>query len=265
MNSQVCTGSVTHVRLGPVQHRFGYPACFCVLDLAELPQLGRLYPVFGYNRAGLLAIHDRDYLGAGPGGIGDKLHTLLAVRGLDSGLARAELVTVPRFWHYAYNPVNFYWCYRADGTPACGVAEVHNTYGETHHYVLDEPVLDCRNSWTAFRARKEFFVSPFFDLRGEYVFRFRRAEEEVGVQVELWRDGRLALWARLRGRSAPLTHGNALRAVVRHPLTAALALPRIVRQGLRLRGKGLKPLMKTAPASPRRLNGGTAHDSGPRP
>jgi DUF1365 family protein len=99
----------------------------------------------------------------------------------------------------------------------------------------------------AFRAKKVFFASPFFDLRGEYVFRFGRAGEEVGVQVELWRAGRLALWARLRGRGAPVTRGNVLRAFARYPLAAALALPRIVRQALRLKRKGLKPLLKPAP------------------
>jgi DUF1365 family protein len=102
----------------------------------------------------------------------------------------------------------------------------------------------------AFRAKKVFFVSPFFDLRGEYVFRFGRVGEQVGIQVELWREGRLALWARLRGRGAAVTRGNVLRAFAGYPLAAALALPRIVLQALRLKRKGLKPLLKPAPASP---------------
>ena len=37
---------------------------------------------------------------------------------------------------YVFNPLTVYWCHRADGTLACVVAEVHNTYGERHGYLL---------------------------------------------------------------------------------------------------------------------------------
>ena len=38
---------------------------------------------------------------------------------------------------YVFNPLTVFWCYdRADGTLACVVAEVHNTYGDRHCYLL---------------------------------------------------------------------------------------------------------------------------------
>jgi len=258
MNSRVYTGKVTHVRLGPVRHRFVYPACFYGLDLAELADLGRLAPVFGYNAAALAAIHDGDYLGKKEGSIGEKLTAFLTARGLTSDVARVELMTVARCCHYAYNPVNFYLCYRSDGSLACAAAEINNTYGETHLYLLDEPVRPGGGYQAAFRAKKEFFVSPFYDLRGEYVFRFGRSGDKTKIQVELWCAGRLALWARLCGQGVPLTRGSVLRAIVRAPLTAALTMPRIIWQALSLKRKGLKALLKPAPSSPMTIQVGRA-------
>jgi cyclopropane-fatty-acyl-phospholipid synthase len=250
MNSCICTGTVTHTRLEPLRHRFAYPACFFCLDLAELPELGRLAPVFGYNSAGLAAIHDTDYFGQGKGSVREKLRAFLEAQGGPAGVQRVELVTVARCLNYACNPVNFYCCYGSDGGLGCAVAEINNTYGETHRYLLDRPAAAGPNGQAAFRTSKAFFVSPFFDLRGEYVFRFARQGMAVRIGVELWRGGRLALSACLSGQGAPLTRGSILRTLARYPLSAALTMPRIVWQALCLRRKGLRPLLKPEPVSP---------------
>ena len=67
---------------------------------------------------------------------------------------------------YVFNPLSTHWCYRADGSLACIVAEVHNTYGQRHAYVL-RPDEAGRA-----QADKEFYVSPFFEVDGRYLMRF---------------------------------------------------------------------------------------------
>ena len=37
---------------------------------------------------------------------------------------------------YVFNPLSVYWCHDRDGALVCVVAEVHNTYGERHCYLL---------------------------------------------------------------------------------------------------------------------------------
>ena len=49
---------------------------------------------------------------------------------------------------------------------ACVVAEVHNTYGERHAYLLQPD-----EAGTAVTG-KDFYVSPFFDVTGTYGLRF---------------------------------------------------------------------------------------------
>lgn len=246
MSAILYRGRVEHARHAPVRHAFSYPVLFCGLDLARLQELNGLWPVVGHNRPALLAVRDRDHLQPGAAPLLVKLHALLADRPLLPRVARVELFTVPRVLGYGYSPVNFYLCTDHEGGLVCAVAEVNNTYGETHLYVLDGP-----DAGGELRAAKELFVSPFFDLRGEYRFRFDRpAPDEIDFQVRLLRGEAPALTARLWGRGRPFTRGAALAALLRQPLSGALTMPRIAWQARRLRRLGLVGLLKPRPTSP---------------
>ena len=48
----------------------------------------------------------------------------------DPSIERVLVLTQLRVLGYVFNPVSFYWCYRADGSLACMVAELNNTFGE---------------------------------------------------------------------------------------------------------------------------------------
>ena len=67
---------------------------------------------------------------------------------------------------HVFDPLSVFWCYDSSGRLACVVAEVHNTYGERHAYLLrpDEAGVAVTG--------KDFHVSPFFDVSGTYELRF---------------------------------------------------------------------------------------------
>ena len=67
---------------------------------------------------------------------------------------------------YVFDPLTVYWCYAADGSLEGVLAEVHNTYGERHGYVVE---VDERGTG---HADKEFYVSPFFGVFGDYQLKF---------------------------------------------------------------------------------------------
>ena len=85
---------------------------------------------------------------------------------------------------YVFNPLSTHWCYRADGSLACLVAEVHNTYGERHAYLLRPD--DAGRA----EADKEFYVSPFFEVSGRYLMRFSAPGDRLLDHA--WRSGRAA-------------------------------------------------------------------------
>ena len=46
------------------------------------------------------------------------------------------LLTFPRVLGFGFYPVSFWYCFHADGTPRAVLAEVHNTFGGHHNYLL---------------------------------------------------------------------------------------------------------------------------------
>ena len=75
----------------------------------------------------------------------------------DPSIERVLMLTQLRVLGYVFNPVSFYWCYRGDGSLACMVSELSNTFGERLPEVLRGPELRYEHD-------KRLHVSPFFGL-----------------------------------------------------------------------------------------------------
>ncbi|MDJ0718182.1 MAG: DUF1365 domain-containing protein [Prochloraceae cyanobacterium] len=250
MNSQIYIGQLMHSRLEPVQHKFVYPFYFYSFDLSELSQLARSLNLFGYNKIKPVAIHDRDYLGDGQGSIKTKLMSFLNKKGCGDGIDSIKLVTVARHFNYIFNPVSFFYCYRSDGELRCIVSEINNTYGETHLYILDRSLEPRPNFLTRYRLPKEFFVSPFNDLTGDYEFHFSEIDRDLDIQIEILRENRKVFLSRMWGKGIPLNSTNLIRTLIQYPFSASLAMPRITWQALILKyQKGLKTYLKPKPTS----------------
>jgi cyclopropane-fatty-acyl-phospholipid synthase len=251
VKSRLYVGELMHARMQPVGHRFTYPLYFYAFDLAELPLLDRAIRGFSYNRRNLVAIHDRDYLTAGTAPIRDKLMDLLAARGVAAAITRVELVTGARLLNYAFNPVSFFYGYDSQDVCICVVAEVNNTFGDKHVYVLDQPTSAAGAQSACYRHPKTFHVSPFNDMQGWYEFRFSPLGDTASIQIDLWREDRPWMMAELRGRARPLTSGTLARTLARYPFTTALTMPRILAQAAVLHFRKRLPVFRRpVPADP---------------
>ena len=238
-HSQLFRGEVSHQRLGPVAHAFRYRCSFFAFHLAELEQLQRQVRCFSYNRMGWLRLNDTDYLRGEARPIAQQLVDYL---GPERAGQHTCLVTSPRLLNYAFNPVNFHLRMQGDQLLAV-VAEVNNTFGDRHVYPLTELQRAERpHCWTA-RAAKQFHVSPFNDMKGEYQFSFEVQPHSLRLGVDLYRGGRCVLKTWLAGRGVPLTAANLTRHVWRHPLdTACNTMPRILWQAAQLYYRKQLPL-----------------------
>lgn len=237
-----------HARLEPTRHAFAYPVYFLGLDLDELPELAGRVRGFGYNRAGLLSIRDRDYLDEAAGTIREKLQRFLRTLHRGDEVARVFLVTAARYLNYAFNPVSFYYCYGTDGALLCAVAEVNNTFKERHLYLLDRPRFEGETAH--FQAAKSFHVSPFNDRQGEYAFTFSPPQPHLDVRVDIVRDGRVVFKSKMEGKALPLDTKHLAGTVARYPLSALMTMPRIMTQAAELYFRRKLPVFtKPAPAS----------------
>jgi len=234
LTSSICPGTLFHERLSPVLHRFTYPFYFYAVDVDRLPDLDREVAGFGYNRLRPVALHDCDYLRGETAPIADRVRAEFARHGLAGGISRIMLVTSARYFNYVFNPVSFYLALGPQDELIGVAAEVNNTFGDRHLYVLT--ALEAYDGgWrSSAPERKAFHVSPFNDLRGQYEFFFRWRNGTLDIAVDLVRDGQRLLHARMHGRCLPLTSRTLWSTLARYPLAAAMTMARILRQAATL-------------------------------
>ena len=153
-------GQVTHRRPGPVRHAFRHRVYQWLVDLDSLPrQPWYLRPFAQLQQRG----PPRRPRPADQGNI----ENYLALNGIGLGdRGRVLMLANARVLGHVFDPLSVFWCYDSAGGLACVVAEVHNTYGERHAYLLrpDEAGVAVTD--------KDFHVSPFFDVSGTYELRF---------------------------------------------------------------------------------------------
>lgn len=230
--SSLCVGTLMHHRLDPPEHRFAYPLYMLLLDLDELAGLDKDLRLFGHNRARPLAFRDRDHLGDDARPLRAKVEAFLRREGIAPPGGRILLLTHPRVCGYVFNPVSFFYCYDAAGGLAARVAEVNNTFGDAHAYAGTGPF------W---RSKKAMHVSPFFSMAGSYGWDLPEPDPtRVEARVDLTREGRPLLRARLTLRPEPLTDRALAGALVHYPFMTLKVMAAIHFEALRLWRKGAR-------------------------
>lgn len=237
MKSALYTGTLVHARYEPVRRVFRYPVAYWLLDLDELPELERRLRLFSTNGRNLVSFRDSDHFD------GD-LPLKEAVRRFagDETIERVLCLTQLRVFGYVFNPVSFYWCYRADGELACMVAELNNTFGERLPELLPGSSL-------RYEHEKRLHVSPFFGLEQRYRYEFGEPGKTVFARIEVHEDDRMPLQAVLAGKRRELTNASVLRFLVRYPLMPLQVIALIHWQALKIRLRGV-PFHRKPPFEP---------------
>jgi uncharacterized protein len=236
----LATGTVRHQRLRPASHAFAYRTYFLLLPLRAL----RAAPdaALARNRFGLIAFYDRDH-GDGRSDCLAWLDERLAAEGIADADGEVWLQTYPRVLGYVFKPVSFWYCHRRDGSLAAVVAEVNNTFGERHCYLLEGA------AWgRELQAAKALHVSPFCRVEGRYRFRFARTADRIVARVEHDDAQGPLLVTSVSGTLAPATAARQRRAFFGQPLMTLAVIARIHWQALHLLVKRVPYIAK--PKSP---------------
>ncbi|MFN3496230.1 MAG: DUF1365 domain-containing protein [Hydrogenophaga sp.] len=229
--AQIGFGQVRHTRHRPRRNAFAYPTYFLMLPMRSLLANGP--GVLARNRRAALSFHDTDH-GDGRSDSLQWLEALLDQHGILDAQGEIWLHTYPRVLGYSFKPVSFWYCHRSDGSLRAVLAEVNNTFGERHCYLLDNPRYGepCE-------AAKVFHVSPFCPVRGRYRFVFMRTESPLArtvARIDYFdAPGADALLnTSVSGHLEPLTNGSMRRALWSHPAMTFGVIARIHWQALRL-------------------------------
>lgn len=227
---------VAHVRTERLRNAFTYRVYHWLIDVDAPPRLPRVLRPLARFEA-------RDHLGDPQGTLRGNLDRYLATQGVDLAGGRVLLLTSARSLGYVFNPISVWWCHRPDGELACIVAEVHNTYGERHCYLLRP------DDGGRCEVDKEFYVSPFFMVDGRYRMRFSAPGERVHVAITLERGGAPVFHASLVGERHPATTAGVLRTALRHPLVTWKVMMLIRLQGIGLFLRRV-PVVRRPPHAP---------------
>lgn len=227
--SSLYLGRIRHRRMDEPAREFSYPVWHALIDLDELPTLGRDLRFFSHNGFNLTGFDDRDHMGSEPAPVRVKLETWLRQRGVETELGRVQLLTHLRILGHVFNPVSFFFIRDRDDRLRHAVAEVNNTFGETYCYLLDVEDSSIRHE-----EDKRFHVSPFQPLDGRYRFRITEPGQKLTAHIDVIRDGGRVFDTTLSSQRRDLGGSSLLKTVARYPHLGLWTLGLIHYQALRL-------------------------------
>ena len=204
-------GKVLHQRRTPFVHGLKFKNYLWLVDLRE-PQ-NKLLP--------------KDHFGGEAKSMFNAVENFAKSRGeevlpTDKILALASARTNG----YVFNPLSVYWCIDPDGKTRWAILEIHNTYGDRHAHLIKP---DAQGKAT---LNKEFYVSPFFSVEGEYQARAFLDTKHVVVSVNLHQNNMLVFSASFTGELLEASIKNRLVAYLRTPFSTLQAMARIRAHGI---------------------------------
>ena len=285
LKSCLYVGKVRHRRFTPVENAFTYSGSWLYLDLSELDQVFDGRWLWSTRRSAVARFRREDHLafpediipealdsddwstpdeqsfGRCPERGGESLPPLdIAVRelveaaGFERPVGPVRLLTQPRYFGYAMNPVSFYYCFDADDQQVQTiVAEVNNTpWNERHCYILDrsnqpadstcipqtsEPKIERSASPARrlrFRHGKRFHVSPFMEMDMDYRWSIVAPANTLTVHIENWRNQNRLFECTLHLKRRPISGRHLAGSLLRYPFMTGKIAAGIYWQALRL-------------------------------
>jgi len=240
---------VMHERQLPKRHKFNYTIYYLAFPLSKKPLLARAF--LSINKFNLLSFYDKDHGARDGSNIEAWIKNLLAGEGINAD-GEIVLMTFPRVLGYVFNPVSFWFCLDKSGNLRAVLAEVSNTFGEHHNYLLSLPENQPITPDDWLEAEKVFHVSPFLNVEGKYRFRFYYSEKKIAA----WIDHETAdsgtgagniLKTSVIARRRPLTNLNIIKVFFRYPLVTLVSISHIHLQAVRLYFKGATFFKKPLP------------------
>lgn len=232
-----------HRRPGPPRYRFTYRSFYLLLDIDAIDAACAATPLLSRNRFNVLSFYDADHGGHDGSNLRAWIDNILAERGIHLTGGRIRLLAMPRVLGYGFNPISVFYCEHAGGELRAIVAEVHNTFGEHHFYVLHDDGKPL--AWgTTLDKHKQFHVSPFLRRQGAYRFRFTEPGERLAIGIRLFDtegdNAGLRITTALTGDCIEISTRNVLKLCVRMPVMPLKVVAAIYWQAFKLSIRGAR-------------------------
>lgn len=246
---QLLTATVHHTRHAPLHNSFTYGVYYLDVPVTR-ERVETPSALFSWARVNLFSLYTRDH---GARSDGTSWYTwvrdVAAQHGIElTGADTMRLIAHPRVLGFAFNPISFWLITRGDALRAV-ICEVHNTFGDSHTYVLAHADRRPIEPHDVLTAQKHLFVSPFNTMQGEYTFSFTTTHSIFKSHITYSVDGTKTLTAVLTGTRHPLTTRSLLWAFVRYPFMTLMVVARIHLQAAKLWLRGLPHALRSYPGA----------------
>ena len=241
---RIYEGRVFHTRSRPVRNVFSYRIWFVMADVERLDEIAETVRGFGRGRGsahpgGIAQIRDRDHGPRDGSPLRPWIDSVLERAGIRLGDGgRVELLTFGSGVGGSFFPVALWYCYAGDGTIRAYYAEVNNTFGEHHGYLLHKGG-ESMDPHVRPQAVKAFRVSPFIEMEARYTFTFSEPGDRLKVSILDTVAGEPLLVAAIDLEARPLDAATLRHCVMRYGPMPLRAGTLIGYQALKLLARGL--------------------------
>jgi len=170
-------------------------------------------PVYPWYLRLFTAFSAKDHLGDPKKSIKENVENFLALNNNEKEPpARILMLANARIFGHTFDPLTIYWCLDEADSVRCVLAEVRNTYGQRHLYLLQTDSLGRA------QTPKEFHVSPFLDISGRYDMRFTLSPDFISTTVSLVRNENTVFAANFHGTPRAATKLAIIKQLIIRPL-----------------------------------------------
>lgn len=243
MNHKIGFAKVFHARNFPKKNAFLYKVFYLLLDIDDL---NSHFKFFSINKFNLFSFFKKDHCKHNNQGFEGNIRSWISSI-LEKENIKADkimLLSHPRVLGYVFNPVSFWFCLNDKKELIAVLAEVNNTFGEAHSYLIynqDQSPIEANQEHF---AKKEFHVSPFLKRQGKYRFRFDYSEKQIITVIDYFDEEKLVLQTSLKVDLTEVSDSKLLKSFLTIPFLTLKVIFLIHYQALKLVLKGIKYVSK---------------------
>jgi len=232
MSHRCYEGEIFHKRFSPKVHHFTYDYFFVDIDVNDLSSLKTTF--FSYNKANILSFLARDHFGSSENFLQNASELITALGWREP--VNLRFLTLPRMFHFVFNPISILLLLDSENRVSHAVAEVHNYNGGRVLYPME---LECDSKGRCMGiSPKSMYVSPFMGYDGEYHFTIEYTPQHFGLIVELHVNNAPLLLAHFSGSAKPFTASSIRSLMYAHTFLTLFVVTRTLWQTALLKLKG---------------------------
>ncbi len=201
VKNKIFNGVVRHTRYFPFSHTFTYKISYFWFSVNNFEN----FFFFKRNKLSIFSFFDNDHGEIeNKGSIEDFIKKKL--KKVNIKFSEIKIFCLPKIFGYNFNPISIFILFDVQNIPSGIIFEVNNTFKERHLYFSK-----IIKNQTNFNFDKEFYVSPFFEVKGKYNVNFEINDKKILLDVKYLIDKKKVFEASFFGKSEDMNETNLLR------------------------------------------------------